>query len=87
MSTINTTKPTSTHTAKPIKTNTSPLPGLKGFATKSVTIPPQPGTNNVLELGWNGHMYLIQRGRKIQVPLPLYHILDHAGLIQKAGHA
>lgn len=83
--TINTTKTTAKNTLKP--TQPSPMPGMEGFPLKTVRIPAQPGGGDVLEVGWNGRMFLIRRAQPVAVPQPLYEILRHAGLAGEGAGA
>lgn len=74
--TVNTTK----NKAKNQPHSVLNITGMQDYPTKTITIPTQQQAGDVVEVGWNGRMFLTQRGRKVQVPLPLYHILHHAGL-------
>ena len=48
----------------------------------SVMIHPMPGdTSGVVEVGHNGHFYLLARGRQLEVPRPLAEILRQGGLL------
>lgn len=82
MTAINTTK----STAKPAPKADASLPGMQGFPLKTVTLPKQPGSD-VLEVGWNGRMFLIRRAQAVQVPQPVYEILCHAGLTGEGAGA
>lgn len=55
---------------------------LKGYPRRSVMIPKseQPG-DEVVEVGFNGRMFLIRRGEEVELPQPLVEILEHAQLL------
>ena len=55
---------------------------LEACPRRTVTVPAskQPG-EDVVELGFNGRMFLIRRGEEVCLPEPLIEILEHAGLL------
>lgn len=55
---------------------------LTEYPRKSVTIPRsgEPG-DEVVEVGFNGRMFLIRRGEAVELPQPLVEILEHAQLL------
>ncbi len=55
---------------------------LEHCPRRAVTIPAskQPG-EDVVELGFNGRMFLIRRGEEVCLPEPLIEILEHAALL------
>ena len=55
---------------------------LDAFERRTVTIPAaKQAGEEVVELGFNGRMFLIRRGEPVNLPEPLIEILEHAGLL------
>ena len=57
----------------------SAVPG--GAVREEVRIPAVSGESDVIEVGLNGRMYLIRRGEKVSLPLPLVEVLEHGGIL------
>ena len=55
---------------------------LAGMERVEVTVPAtgRPG-EEVVELGYNGRMFLIRRGEPVKLPRPLIEVLESAGLL------
>ena len=55
---------------------------LKDFPRRAVTIPPSGPGEDAVEVGLNGHMFLIKRGERVELPEPLCEVLENAGVIR-----
>ena len=54
---------------------------LKAAPRARVRIPHTGGGDGVVELGYNGRMFLIKRGEMVELPLPLIEVLERAEII------
>lgn len=55
---------------------------LTQYPRKSVLIPKsEQAGDEVVELGFNGRMFLIRRGEQVELPEPLVEILEHAQML------
>lgn len=55
---------------------------LKQYPKRKVLIPKgEQAGDEVVELGFNGRMFLIRRGEAVELPEPLVEILEHAQLL------
>ncbi|MEA4898316.1 MAG: hypothetical protein VB067_02275 [Christensenellaceae bacterium] len=54
---------------------------LKKAPKARVKVPQAGGGDGVVELGYNGRMFLIKRGEPVELPVPLIEVLERAGMI------
>jgi len=55
---------------------------FKNEPTRMVMLPLIPGEESrTVEVGLNGHFYLLSRGESLELPLPIIEILEHGGLL------
>ena len=55
---------------------------LNAFSRRQVVIPKDAQAGDeVVELGFNGRMFLVKRGEPVELPEPLIEILQHAKLL------
>lgn len=54
---------------------------LKGAPRRAICLPKTGTGDEVIELGFNGAMFLIRRGETVELPEPLCDVLTHAGLL------
>ena len=51
------------------------------ISRQPVRLPLIKNGDEVVEVGYNGKMFLIRRGEQVNLPLPLLEILEHAGIV------
>ncbi len=54
---------------------------LSNFKKRRVRLPLTHTGDDVVEVGYNGTMFLIRRGESVDLPQPLVEILEHAAIL------